>query len=84
MIKVAGDLEVVDAVERCASIEGLMNRVFPDVRLLNVTDHMEMDGVSTKHERLSNVRELTVLNSADDRLIAWRVQHDLSTVLIGK
>ena len=83
VVHVARDLEIVDAVEGRATIVGLVDRVLLDVRLLHSADHVEVDRVPAKHERLANVREFAILDPAHHRLVAWRVKHDMGTVLVG-
>lgn len=71
VVDVAGDFKVVNTVECGASVVSLMDRVLLDVRLLHGANHMEMDRVATKHESLTNISELAVLDPANDRFITW-------------
>jgi hypothetical protein len=45
---------------------------------------MEMDSVSTDFESLTDLVELDVLKACYQRVIAFRVQEDSSTILIGE
>jgi hypothetical protein len=45
---------------------------------------MEVDGVATDFECLTDLVELDVLEACDQRVITFRVQEDGSTILIGE
>lgn len=59
-----------------------MDGVITDVRLMNCTDHMEMNRVGAKDEGLADHRKLNTVNAADSRFIARRVADDDGTVLV--
>jgi hypothetical protein len=82
---VVNDLEVMNSMEGHSAIVSLVNSVVASVGLVDGTNHMEMNGVATQLESLSDVSELNVLNSADNGLISGRVEHDVSTehILVG-
>ena len=79
---VLDDVEVVHTVNGDGSVVSLMNGVTLDEGLGDVTNHVEMDGVATEFEGLAHVVELTIEDATDQGLIAWGVQHDVSTVLV--
>ena len=61
---------------------GVVNGIATDVAGAHVARNMEVDGVARQHECLADILELTVLDSANDSLIAWGVKHDMSAVLV--
>jgi hypothetical protein len=57
--------EIINTMCRDSSVVGLMNCVADDVRLVNSTDHVEVDRIPTKFESLSDIFQLNVANSSD-------------------
>lgn len=49
---------------------------------MNCTNHVEMNGVATNLERLSNISQLNVLKASHERVVAFRMKEYSSTVLI--
>lgn len=73
------DLEVVDSMEGDSTIISLMDRVVTSVGLVNGTNHMEMNGIATQLESLTDIGKLNVLDSANNRFITRRMEHNVST-----
>ena len=59
------DSEIVDAMNGDSSVECLPNSILSDIRLVDCTNHMEMNWISSKFEGLSNIVQLDSFNSCD-------------------
>ena len=70
------------SVERGRSVVRLMDGVLLDVRLLDSSDHVEVNRVAAELERLADVGELAILDPAHDGLIPGRVKHDVGAILV--
>ena len=70
------------SVERGRSVVRLMDGVLLDVRLLDSSDHVEVNRVAAELERLADVGELAILDTAHDGLIPGRVKHDVGAILV--
>jgi hypothetical protein len=55
--------QVVNSMNSDGSVVSVVNGVIPDVRVVNCSNHVEMDRVSSQLEGLSNLLELSILNS---------------------
>ena len=76
------DSEVMDTMDSDCSIECVMNRIVLNVRAVNSSNHMEMNGVATKNEGLANISQLNTINASRSRLIT-RAMHDYDgTILV--
>ena len=62
-------LEIVHTVNSHGTVVRLMNGIVAHVRLVHGANHVEMDGVSSELEGLTDVSELDVLNATDDGFI---------------
>ena len=67
---VARDGQVVDSMQSGSSVVGLVDGVVLDVGFVYGAEHVEVDWVSCKFESLTNIEELTVLDSTDRVFIA--------------
>ena len=81
-VHVAVDKQVLDTMDCSTAIVTSHDNVVLDVRLADMTNHVEVNWVLSKQECLTNIFKLQILDSSDDRLISWRVQHNMSTELI--
>ena len=54
--------EIVDGMDSAGSVEAPVDRVAPDIGAGGVTVDVEMNGISTKIESLSNMCEFDILN----------------------
>ena len=70
-------------MDRCASVEGLSERVPMHIGSGNFTNHMEVDWITTKLESLPNIEELNILYATGRCLVTWGVEHDRCTVLVN-
>ena len=52
--------QVAGSMEGQGSIETLMDSVTLDVRVVDISNHVEMDGVPSKLEALSDIEELDI------------------------
>jgi len=62
--------EIVDSVECDSSVVSLMDGVTLSIRVVDCADHMEMNGVTTKLEGLTDIGEFTVFNFTNQRLVS--------------
>lgn len=62
--------EVVDSVQCDSSVVGLMDGITLGVRVVDCSNHMEMNGVTTKLEGLTDVSEFTVFDFTNQRLVS--------------
>jgi hypothetical protein len=74
--------EVVDTVNGAGSVVRLLNSVTLNVRVVDDTNQMEVNGIPTKLEGLPYIEELDVLNPGDQVLHAIGMHHDVSAILI--
>ena len=72
----------MDTVNSAGSVERLLNSVALNVRVVNDSNQMEVNRVSTKLEGLPYIKELDVLNPSYQVLHAIGMHHDLGTILI--
>jgi len=73
---------VMSSMEGEGPVEALVRAKSLAVRLMYCTNHMEMNGVSTDLEGLSNVSELDVLQSRYKGIVSFRVQEDSGSIFI--
>lgn len=59
------DCEVMNSVRSYGSIIGVVNCVSDDMRLVYISDHVEVDWISSEFEGLTNVLKLNVANMSD-------------------
>lgn len=59
------DCEVMYSMRSYGSIIGVVNCVSDYMRLVYISDHMEVDWISSKFKGLSNVLKLNVANVSD-------------------
>ena len=79
------DEEVVDAMDRDAAVEGVVDRAVPDVAQGDVADHVEVDGVLAELEALPRVPDLDVAQLAQERVVhrvGLGAEHDLGPELL--
>jgi hypothetical protein len=74
--------EVVYSVESNGSVISSGNGVPNNVGVVHSSNHMEMDGVSTELESLTDILKLDVTNFSYKRFITRGVEHDLGSILI--
>lgn len=78
------DGQVVNAVQSRSTVVRLVNGVVPNVRFGHCANHMVVDRIATKFERLADIKELAVLDLTDDGFVTRRSHHDMSTVLVER
>jgi len=49
---------------------------------VNSSDHVEVDGIPAEFESLANVFHFDVTDATNARLITWRVDHNVSAILV--
>jgi len=59
-----------------------MDGISLDKRLMDSTDHMEVNGVSSELESLAYIVKLTVFDDTNTGFITWGVDHDMGTVSV--
>ena len=69
--------QVVHSVDRDCSVECVMYRIVPSVRVLHGADHVEMDWISPQPENLAGSSYFNILDSACQTLVAVRVHENL-------
>ncbi len=74
--------QVPDMMNCNSSVVSVVDRVSVYIGVVDCANHVEVDGISSKLERLANILKLDVLDSSDQRLVSVRAKHDVSTVLI--
>ena len=65
------DGQVLNTVDCCGAVERLMDCVAADVGLRDLTNHVEVDWVSTDLEGLADIEEFGVLDTANYGLVTW-------------
>ena len=80
-VDVPFDSEVLDAVESRAAIVAAHDYVVFYVGFGHFANHMEMDGVLSELESLTNIFKLNVLDPSNDSLVAWGVEHYMGSIL---
>jgi hypothetical protein len=76
------DLQVVYSMNGHSSVVSLPDSIVSDIGLVDCSNHMEMDWVSSKLEGLTHVVELYILNPSNARFISWGVDHDVGSILV--
>ena len=61
----------------------IMNRVPSDIRLTDITVHMEMDGITTQDLWLTHVSQFYLFNSSDGAFRSFTVDHDMGSVFVS-
>jgi len=80
---IVSNSEIACTVHGEGSVETGIDGVSNDVGLVHVTDHMEMDGISTQLESLSHVAELNIAQASLERVITDGMEEDSCSVLVG-
>jgi hypothetical protein len=65
VIYVSFDSKIVYTVNSCATIPRLPERIASHVGLSDFSNHMEVDWISSKLERLTNVVEINIFYSTN-------------------
>jgi hypothetical protein len=73
------DLEIVNSMQCYSTIVSLMDCITPHVGLVNGSNHVEMNGITTELERLTDVCKLNIFYFPHYRFITRRVKHNVST-----
>ena len=81
MNAVSLDPQVLDAVQRGASIEATIDCIVSNVRLGYSSDHVVVNWVFSKQEGLTNGIKLQVFDPPNYQLVTRGVDHDLGTKL---
>jgi hypothetical protein len=64
------DLQVMDTVNGDGSVVSVMDGITIDVRVVDITDQMVMDGISTKVESLTRLSDLSVGDSGNRGIVS--------------
>jgi len=76
------ETKVVSSMNSESSVETGMSSKSLAVRLVNSTNHMEMDSVSSDLESLSDIMKLNVIESCNKWVITLGVKEENSTILV--
>ena len=73
----------MNTVNSDSTVISLVNSVSSDVGLVNSTNHMEMKGIASKFESLTDISQFNVFNASNAGLITRGIEHDVSTILVS-
>ena len=69
---VVHDGQVMYTMNCNSSIEGMVYCALLDIRLTDVSNHMEMNWIPTKSKCLTSIEKLEIFNASHGGLITWR------------
>lgn len=72
--------QIVHSVDSYHSGEGVMNCISPRKRIWDISQHMEMDAVTTQDLRLSAMSKLRVSNVSGETAVDISRQHQMRTI----
>lgn len=68
---VVGQSQEMGSMHSKSSVVTLMNSISMSIGLMNCTNHMEMNGISSDLESLTDICELSVGQSTSERVVTF-------------